>query len=506
MRRRGALAALAAVVMAGVAAQPAAAGIWSPVSSGTTSEISAIEYQAADRFWFTTRTGEIFKRQPDGSFALKHGPTAIPLNDIEFQPTSGLGFAVGNNGQVLRSANGGESWSAIDAIPVSKQSTPTADCTGSEPFGNVNAVRFAGPSRVFLFARGAQVARSTNANKLGGQGQWRDANRDTQGTADPADDTCKLTTDSNAGISDAFFAPSSTNVGYITTGHFGETFFTDDALNSATEQPARSGNGSFPNRRMAGDPASPNRMWVVVPGGGDISFTGTTTDGWATSGHFLLGNPAARLFTAPHDVDFAGGTVLVAGDAGMVLNSTDGKTFHFNGADAPLAATDWRAAALASGTEGAIGGAGGALALTTAANTLPPPPGAPPPGGAKVYKTPTVKLRVRYFRPRRSTMFVTVAVTGVPRGSKVVGRCLTRRAKRCATRRLRRTFTKGNARGTVRLKRFERRRLRAGTRLEVVVTHPDYLSQIKTVTVRRGRPPLISTRCQRPGEPQRRRC
>jgi hypothetical protein len=479
----------AAAALAG--AQPAQAGIWTPVPSGTTAEISAIEYQAADRLWFTTRTGEIYKRQPDGTFARKHGPTAIPLNDIEFAPTGRLGFAVGNNGQVLRSVDGGEAWfSVAGGIPVSKESTPTPDCTGSEPLGNVNAVRFAG-GRVFLFARGAQIARSTSAGDLGGTGTWRDANRGPGGA-------CRVRPAGNAGIADAFFATQ--DVGYIATAHFGETFFTNNGLDGvAPRQPASAGNGIVPNRRMAGDTAQPNRMWAVGPGGPDVSFTAMTADGWNTSAPFAIGNPGARGFNAPHDVDFAGGTVLVAGDQGMVLNSTDGRAFFHNGADGALAATDWRAASLASATLGAIGGAGGALALTSTASTPPPPPPA-------VLKTPSVQVRARYFQPRRTTTFTQISITGVPAGSKVVARCLTPKGRRCAGRRLKKAFVKARARGALRIRRFERRRLRPGMRIDIAISNPAYVTQIKIITVRKNRLPRIGTRCRRPGEPARTRC
>src|SRR5215218_1732143 len=44
----------------GAMAGPASAGIWSEIPSGTTEEITAIEYQGADRFWYATGSGKIF--------------------------------------------------------------------------------------------------------------------------------------------------------------------------------------------------------------------------------------------------------------------------------------------------------------------------------------------------------------------------------------------------------------------------------------------------------------
>ena len=87
--------AVAALVGACFAAAPAsAASIWTEVPSGTDQNITAIEYQSASRFWFTTAAGAIFKRQANGSFAQVRAAGGVPLNDIEFN-SGGVGFAVG---------------------------------------------------------------------------------------------------------------------------------------------------------------------------------------------------------------------------------------------------------------------------------------------------------------------------------------------------------------------------------------------------------------------------
>ena len=113
-------------------------------------------------------------------------------------------------------------------------------------------------------------------------------------------------------------------------------------------------------------------MWAVAPENYGISVTAYTQDGFQTdSDRFAIANDSVRGFALPYDVDYAGGTVLVAGDAGMVLNSIDGANFFYNDAAGALATTPWRAVGLASGTQGAIGGVGGKLALTTTANTVP---------------------------------------------------------------------------------------------------------------------------------------
>ena len=107
------------MLVLGAMASPASAGIWTEIPSGTASEITAIEYQSDTRFWFTTASGEIWKRRPDLSgFDKVYGPSAIPFNDIEFQTGGDVGFAVGNGGVVLRSATAGSNGSWINVNPA----------------------------------------------------------------------------------------------------------------------------------------------------------------------------------------------------------------------------------------------------------------------------------------------------------------------------------------------------------------------------------------------------
>ena len=88
----------------------------------------------------------------------------------------------------------------------------------------------------------------------------------------------------------------------------------------------------------------------------------------------------------------------------------------------------------------------------------------------------------------------------------VVARCVDRRGRRCGGK-LRKAFTKRHARGTVRIKRpLIRRPIKAGNRIEVVVSNPGYVTQIKIIKIRRGKAPTISTRCRRPGASKRTRC
>lgn len=81
--------------------------------------------------------------------------------------------------------------------------------------------------------------------------------------------------------------------------------------------------------------------------------------------------------------------------------------------------------------------------------------------------------------------------------------CRTKQGRRCRgiTK-----FTKRNARGTVSLKRFLRKTLRAGTVIEVRVTKPGTTGAVKRLTVRRGKNPTIATRCLPPGASKPAKC
>jgi len=346
------------VTAAGLAfgSAPAQAGIWTPVASGTNEDILALEYQAEDRLWFTTAGGKIFRRE-GGSFRQVFD-APVTLFDIAFQPGRGdVGLAVGQGGKVYRSADAGGSWTEITGIPVSN---PRCDATVA--LSDVTTVRWASPTRAFVFGSGdSQLARSDEA---GAQGSWRDANRLPENGCRIADDEA---------ISDAFFPEP--GVGFFMLQYFGDTYFSTDDLQS---RPAKLGDGpnGFENvHRLAGDPLNQNRQWALTPEDGNGSYFQRTESGWRSSTGW---EQEEGTRTAGYDIAYAGGTVLAVGDSGMILNSTDGVTFHPVPADGELTTKDWRSVAMASGTQGAVGGRGGALVLTGAANSVPPPPPPPP--------------------------------------------------------------------------------------------------------------------------------
>lgn len=396
-------------------ASSARATTWTEIASNTGEDITAIEYQSADRFWFGTGAGRVFKRV-GGVFQQKTFVPGAVIKDIEFQDGGNIGFAVGTNGTVLRSTDAGETWAQVDGIAGGNATSPFG-CGDTQPVGDVDSVRFAGNARAWLFAGGNQIFRTPDgatAADVGARGTWVWINRG------PAS-TCFITAD----MDDAFPIPG-TNAIYFVGTSFGQVFFSSNALTStATAKPASAGNGFDITRRMVGDPSNPNRMWSVAPYGTGGSYYARTTDGWNTAVDWRVGNGTTGDLTRGESIDFSGGTALVAGSAGMIVTSIDGETFWFNPAGGAVATQDWKAVSLASANDAAVGGTSGRLLLTTdAANVIPAAPPAPPAGGGGT-PPPTTSTRlppVRLPSPSnppvtggRATVgrrFVTVPVSG----------------------------------------------------------------------------------------------
>jgi hypothetical protein len=116
----------------------------------------------------------------------------------------------------------------------------------------------------------------------------------------------------------------------------------------------------------------------------------------------------------------------------------------------------------------------------------------------------TVSFNFFPRRPKSRTTFTTFQANNLPRGSKVVARCVNAKGKKCKGR-LGKTFTKNGARGSLKLGVFKKR-YPAGSQLEVIVTNAGFVTQIKIVKVRKNKIPLIQTRCQTPGASARRTC
>ncbi len=71
----------------------ASAGIWTPVASNTTQDITAVDYRAADQLYYATSNGKIFKSGVEQLSVPGETFTGIELN-----PSGTAGLATANNG------------------------------------------------------------------------------------------------------------------------------------------------------------------------------------------------------------------------------------------------------------------------------------------------------------------------------------------------------------------------------------------------------------------------
>jgi hypothetical protein len=114
----------------------------------------------------------------------------------------------------------------------------------------------------------------------------------------------------------------------------------------------------------------------------------------------------------------------------------------------------------------------------------PPPVAAPPPAPPVKKKRIVVTLAYDYSTKGRYTRLRRLVVNRVPRGATVKATC----KKGCS----RKHYAKRNVRGgKLSLKKLVRKRLRAGTKIRVVVSQSGKLSATKTLRIRSGKRPVV---------------
>lgn len=356
MRRLILSSTLAAVAFS---AAPAQAGIWQSIPSGTTDPINAIDYQGDARFWYATANGKLGYRQAGGAFALGTGVTgSIFFNDIAFEPAPGqVGLAVGNDNNVWRTANGGQSWSkstlpaVIDNPDCSNFGGPWS-ATGT--FDDAYSVFWASASDVYITGNNGNVLKSTNKGA-----NWVEINH----KPNASDGTgCRIPGHPN--LTDQWWL--STTEAYYISRYFGRIFRTSDALASTPAQKSESvNNANVGMPRIAAD--AQNRVWAVDRCLDCYSFSsdGAETFPFAS---MKIRTPNAPRFTAPHDVSQNSGTVVMVGTGNQIINSINGTDFYYQNADS---AADWKAVDLHDAAHAAVAGSGGAIAITDKANTVP---------------------------------------------------------------------------------------------------------------------------------------
>jgi hypothetical protein len=344
-----ALAAAAAIVPAG----NAAAGIWTPVDSQTTADITAVEYQAADRLWWATTNGRIFRQGVAGPELTN---PAVSFNDIAFRAGGDIGLAVGTAGTVYRW--GGASWTLVSLANASFDHT----CGGVGPFptftpvGNLNAVAWADANTAYIVSseRGI-VLKSTNGGLT-----FTDVSRKVDGT-------CFMD-----GTGDDVATLPGTQTVYVLDRSFGKRYVSSNGITSTMVSKGSTAVNCFAEQaRFALDTDNPNRSFAVGGCSGSLSFgfsqdTAETYD-ISLKYHAGDGSSLAGLF----GVAIAGGSAVAVGNAGAILVNPSGPDAYFQRADGVDATTDWRAVSKFDATHAAVGGRGGRLALSSSANAIP---------------------------------------------------------------------------------------------------------------------------------------
>lgn len=363
---RSLIALMAALLTLALSGTASAAVTWTPVSSGTTADITAIDYHSGSRAWFATADGRIFYADGGGSFRQAAGTLAgASYTDIAFRPRGDVGVAVTLTDVAQISRDGGATWTEIPLLVSPRQA-----CRSELPstLDRLYGAFWAGDDTVYLVGGGGRaqpiILRLPDPFTFPTEVNWISAV-----------DGCRVGDITDA-ITDGFALPGAPRSLRFITDDFGEVYATADALATPSNflLDLVVGAGGVP--RIAVDPANPNNMWAA-------NQSGLT---YADSG--LNRRPVVRadttfpVTTPLHDIAYSGGTLLSAGDGGAIYTSRDGKVAHLQRAGGAHATTNWRAVGLASANAALVGGAGGALVKSTNASALPAPPprvDAPPP-------------------------------------------------------------------------------------------------------------------------------
>jgi len=384
---------LAASAALGAAAQ--AASVWTPVPSGTTQDITAVQYRSDAQAWFGTSNGAVFRSNGAGGFTAatsSPGP-GNTITDVAFNAAGTVGYATTTTGKIYRSTDAGDHWTSLTLPTVygSCSSLPA----GAVPMPPLYRAAWASDDSLLYVVGGAAgkspvVLRITNPATLPNP-TLVNANQAS------AASSCKVVERGATGdaLTDAFVLPGNPQFVTVIHKYFGELDTTTDGFASVpTHYGAGTINGFTGGPRLAVDPGNPNRLWVAEhSGGGSGQYFEYSEDAGANASRMEIGGEVS-VNPNLYGIAFSGGTLLAVGDTGQILTSIDGRTAYLQPADGALAGTKWQAVSLADATHALVGGAGGALVKTAAANTIPDT--TPPAGTITGPLTPKVGVAAAY--------------------------------------------------------------------------------------------------------------
>ena len=333
---------------------PASAGIWTPTDSGTTDEITAIDYRA-EAIRYVTSSGKIYKKVGSAAGTVELAAAGRQFFDIAMSPDGTKGLAAADSGKLFRFD--GTSWTEVslanstyDYGGTSPCSSPVAepDPQDAAPTTNLLAVAWSS-NTVAWVATGAegQVLKSVN----GGMG-WTEASR-------KPDRTCRIDRD----VTDIVPLPGSDQDIYFVDSYFAGLWRTTDQLASSAQRRNELVNCTG-LMRGAVDPGSTNRFSAAGPCSGSTHW-GFTSDAGTTRNFTDSGGSKLR------DIAGQAGVFIAVGDAGQIEQTFDGDTVFGQPADGALATKDWRAVDFLDAKNAVVAGIGGAMVMSDRANEMP---------------------------------------------------------------------------------------------------------------------------------------
>lgn len=348
---------LAAVTAAAVAASPApAAQIWTEYPSGTSDEITAIDYVSASAVWYGTATGRILRN--GSSTPVFDTPSVGTITDIAASPDGTNGVATTATGKLLRTSDAGATWSTLTVQSYANafcSDTPVAPTALTNVTTELTAVDWAGASVAYVVgANPAMVLKTANAGA-----SWTEANKRANGTCGMGrlnSGTPRFTDVDALGVGDAWFVQQG----------FGQRQRTTDDFASGTSFLNSSGNRGDARTAIAFDPSSPNRSFAASAHDGTLAFQSSTDSGVTYDNlTYTTGDP--NTIASLRDVEVRDGSAVTVGAGGTIIVAPSATQASFQ--PAPGVATDWNAVDKLDGTRAVAGGAAGRIVISAQAST-----------------------------------------------------------------------------------------------------------------------------------------
>lgn len=350
--------ALATLALCGLAAAPApAAQIWTEYPSGTTDEITAIDYVDAANVWYGTATGKILRNGV--ATPTFDDPSVGAITDIAASSDGLSGLATTANGRIVRTGNGGVTWAALGAATVRSYAFTSCDSAGPFPLVNVTgeltAIDWASSSVAYVVgANPAMVLRTTTAGV-----SWTEANKRADGTCAMGrlnSATPRYTDVDALGVGDAWFVKQG----------FGERQHTTDDFATGIPFLESSSNSGEARTSIAFDPAGPNRSFAASGHAGSLAFQASTDSGASYAPPQYLAGEASSI-TALRDVEVRDGAAVAVGAGGTILVAPGPTQAFFQPASG--VATDWNAVDKLDAGRAVAGGSGGRIVISSQAST-----------------------------------------------------------------------------------------------------------------------------------------